>query len=75
MAIPVSLVEGRTLKHNMNVTYGPAGSISWIVRDAFTNTQYLNYTATGWMGDAASLKFGTYRAAYAGMPSLTNHVG
>jgi hypothetical protein len=75
LTVPVSLIAGRTVTHNVDVTYGPTGSISWIVKDTITDAQYLNYTASGWMGDAASLKFGTYRASYAGMPALTNHVG
>lgn len=59
----------------MNVTYGALGSVSYLITDVASGATVLNYTATGWMGDQASLKYGTYRAAYVGMPALTNYVG
>lgn len=63
------------MEHNVTVTYGPNGTFAYQLRDVVLNTMLLNYTAVGDMGSLGSIKYGAYRATYAGMSSITNFVG
>lgn len=75
MHLTYSKIIGRTLQHNITVTYGQNGTLVYEMRDAILGTTLLRYRALGEMGSQSSLKFGAYRATYAGMSSITNYVG
>ncbi|ORY72393.1 hypothetical protein BCR35DRAFT_307668 [Leucosporidium creatinivorum] len=75
VSLPMASIIGRTLEHNVTVTYGLNGTFTYQMRDVVLNTTLLSYTAVGDMGAQGSIKYGAYRATYAGMSSITNFVG
>ncbi|KAK7062609.1 hypothetical protein VNI00_000097 [Paramarasmius palmivorus] len=67
-SIPLSDFTDRTTVHFVTVTYGSQGSLRYVVQDADNgHMELLRYQVTGEMGEDASIKFGTYRAAVEGM--------
>ncbi|KZS93834.1 hypothetical protein SISNIDRAFT_383254, partial [Sistotremastrum niveocremeum HHB9708] len=67
-SVALNTYHGRTTLHSMKITFGPKGSLWYVVADATTKTEILTYEASGAMGGkSAYLKFGIYRAAFEGM--------
>ncbi|KAK4058546.1 hypothetical protein OIO90_000708 [Microbotryomycetes sp. JL221] len=75
-SIPLSSILDRTLQHNATVTWGTLnGAFDYTITDPVTKQTVLSYSATGYMGDQGSLKYGVYRAYVPGMTDLNNYVG
>ncbi|KAF8063468.1 hypothetical protein FPV67DRAFT_245859 [Lyophyllum atratum] len=76
-SIPLANFTDRTTVHFVTVTYGPTGRFDYVVKDAANQShQLLRYTISGEMGSSSSsIKFGTYRAAFAGMTAVRAAMG
>ncbi|SCV72466.1 BQ2448_4003 [Microbotryum intermedium] len=61
VSVPVSAFFGKTVQHNLFVTFGEQGRLAYSAVDTATNTALLEYSAEGDMGDQTSLKYGAYR--------------
>ncbi|BGP12623.1 hypothetical protein JCM10213_008760 [Rhodosporidiobolus nylandii] len=62
-SIPQSAFLGITTSHDLSVTYGDGGSISYTVRNAATNALILQYNVSNsFIPAMASAKMGIYRA-------------
>ena len=67
---------GRTIYHNMYVTYGPNGRIAYSAyAPENPRRPLLRYARSGEMGSAASLKTGIYRKVVPSMTAATGYVG
>ncbi|PBK97987.1 hypothetical protein ARMGADRAFT_922172, partial [Armillaria gallica] len=69
-SIPLDRFTDRTTVHFVTVTFGPKGSVEYVIKDAADESvALLSYSVKGAMGTAmlSSIKFGTYRLAVDGM--------
>lgn len=73
--IPFASYAGKTIGHEIDISYGSNGTVVYTMTDLTTNTVLLKYSAVGEMGSDSSLKFGAYRLTYPGMRPVTNYVG
>ncbi|KAI0795130.1 hypothetical protein C8Q75DRAFT_530421 [Abortiporus biennis] len=75
-AVAISQFTDRTTLHTIKVTFGPNGKLNYAITNADTGASILSYSATGAMGSGGSyVKFGTYRATFAGMTAVNAVVG
>ncbi|GAA5946341.1 hypothetical protein JCM3765_000203 [Sporobolomyces pararoseus] len=76
LAADVSYWFGKTISHQLTITYGLSGSLSYSAySDSNLRRPLITYQAKGDMGASASLKYGNYRAAVAGITAATAYVG
>merc|ERR1712230_29638 len=76
VSVPIEEFWGRTIYHNMYVTYGPNGRIAYSAyAPENPRRPLLRYARSGEMGSAASLKTGIYRKVVPSMTAATGYVG
>lgn len=49
-SVPLNTYHGRTALHSMKITFGPRGSLSYVVADAISGTEIMTYAVHGAMG-------------------------
>lgn len=76
-SIPLDRFTDRTTVHFVTVTFGPKGSLEYVIEDAADESvALLSYSVKGAMGsDSSSIKFGTYRLAVDGMTKSLAYAG
>lgn len=76
-SIPLDRFTDRTTVHFVTVTFGPKGSLNYVIKDAADESvALLSYSVKGAMGTGgSSIKFGTYRLAVDGMTKSLAYAG
>ncbi|PBK67298.1 hypothetical protein ARMSODRAFT_1020770 [Armillaria solidipes] len=76
-SIPLDRFTDRTTVHFVTVTFGPKGSLEYVIKDAADESvALLSYSVKGAMGsDSSSIKFGTYHLAVDGMTKSLAYAG
>ncbi|KAJ6569884.1 hypothetical protein B0H10DRAFT_2238139 [Mycena sp. CBHHK59/15] len=73
--IPMSQYTGLTTSHSISGAFGPAGSLSYTVKDENGRT-LISYSVNGSMGAGGGyVKFGIYRQTFVGMTAALAAVG
>ncbi|KAI5476933.1 hypothetical protein MNV49_007034 [Pseudohyphozyma bogoriensis] len=75
-SVPLAQFVGKTIVHKVTIKYGLSGTFMYSAVDIKNpGKTLLAYRAKGDMGANASLKFGMYRAAIAGMSEARSFLG
>jgi len=75
-AVALDSYNGRTTLHSLQITFGPNGQFDYFISDAVTGDEIMEYHTAGQFGTSSTyVKYGTYRATFSGMSTISAAVG